>query len=392
MSLNQEKTLRLAKDKEIKANKLKEAAQKLLADAQKAGKQIKEELDELFSEEAADEDRSTEQILSNRGMASLQFTHINKIRKFSNGENFSRFCERFTEYVYITKICDKNLYLFFLQNVDDMTYSTLKMVKLENSAKCDANIFCDIYKKEIYGDESLSLKNEVLNCRQKADETISQYTYRLREKANIAYLNSEIADENCLLAFLRGVKSNDMKIKLNEAFLDNFNVAVKMAKKIERVGGMLGKQPEVVPILQQAGFNRGSSNSEGRGRRRSSEGYESDPEQLNRSNVKSNSTDRYYRHSRDSNRTSNNRYKNRQNFGRRRPITCWGCGKQGHKFAVCWGRSSNYSLQGKNVFPWQYSNWNNNNMACGRNSGFIEKGTRQGFYNGQNYNPYSPLN
>ena len=88
------------KERVEKANKLKEDAQKLLEYAQKAGKQIKEELDELFSEEAAD--RRTEQIVStSRGMASLQLTHINKIRKFSNGDNFSRFCERFIEYVYL---------------------------------------------------------------------------------------------------------------------------------------------------------------------------------------------------------------------------------------------------------------------------------------------------
>ena len=391
MTLSKEQALRLAEEKEEKANKLKEDAQKLLEYAQKAGKQIKEELDGLFSEESADR---TEQIVStSRGMASLQLTHINKIRKFSNGDNFSRFCERFIEYVYITKMCDKNLYLFFLQNVDDQTYSALKMVKLENSAKCDANIFCKIYKKAIYGDESLSLKNEVLNCQQKAAETISQYTYRLSEKANIAYSNSEIADENCLLAFLRGVKSNNMKIKLNEAFLNNFNEAVKMAKRIERVEDMLGKQPEVVPILKQAAFNEEPSNSERRGRRRSSEGYDSDPEhEVYRPKVSSNSTNRYYNHNRDSNRTFNNSYyRNRQNFGRMRPITCWGCGKQGHKLAVCWGRSSNYSRQGRDVFPRQYSNWNNN-MTGGRNLGFIENGTRQGFYNGQNYNPYSPLN
>ena len=374
MTLGEEQALRLAEEKEEKANKLREDAQKLLEYAQKAGKQIKDELDELFSEEAAD--RRPEQIVStSRGMASLPITHMNKISKFSNGDNFSRFCERFIEYVYITKMCDRNLYLFFLQNVDDQTYSALKMVKLENSAKCDATIFCEIYKNAIYGDESLFLKNEVLNCQQKAAETISQYTYRLREKANIAYLNSEIADENCLLAFLRGVKSNDMKIKLNEAFLNNFNEAVKMAKKIERVEGMLGNQPEVVPILKQAGFS------------------DSDPqhEVYYRQKVSSNLTDKYYNYNRDSNRTFNNRYyRNRQNFGRRRPITCWGCGKQNHKLAVCW-RTSNYSRQCKNVFPRQYSN-RNNNLAGGRNLGFIEKGTRQGFYNGQNYNPYSPLN
>ena len=84
-------------EKEEKANKLKEDAHKLLEYAQKAGKQIKEELDELFSEAT---DRTEQIVSTSKGMASLQLTHVNKIRKFSSGDNFSRFCERFIEHVY----------------------------------------------------------------------------------------------------------------------------------------------------------------------------------------------------------------------------------------------------------------------------------------------------
>ena len=123
---------------------------------------------------------------------------MTKLRKFTKGENFSRFCERFQEYVYITKIEDINLYVYFLQNVDDETYSTLKSVKLTGSQKGNAELFCNVYKNAIYG--------EVMDCKQQSGKNISDFVYRLCKKANIAYADSDIIDENCLLTFMRGIK------------------------------------------------------------------------------------------------------------------------------------------------------------------------------------------
>ena len=76
----------------------------------------------------------------------MRMSQITKLRKYTKGENFSRFCERFQEYVYITKIEDRNLYMYFLQNVDDKTYSTLKSVKLTVSQKGNAELFCTFIK------------------------------------------------------------------------------------------------------------------------------------------------------------------------------------------------------------------------------------------------------
>ena len=377
-------------ERQDKAKQLMDEAQELLEAYKKSEEKIKKELTELQLYPIQRQEEEETDNLSD-ALSSIKLSHITKIRKFSNGENFSRFCERFKEYIYITKIRDQNLYVFFLQSVDDKTYSILKTVTLKPSDKCDAEAFCEIYKREIYGDESLSLKNDVLNCQQNSDETISEYAYRLREKANIAYLNTEMGEENCLLAFLRGVKNIDIKTKINEASLDSFNETVRLAKKIEGVKSMLsGEKPEAVPILKQTTFKDNPSNLERRNQWPSSNGYESGSEYLSRSNVRSNSIERCP--SRDSNRATNGGHRSRQNFvgetrnfrNSRRPIICWGCNKIGHKLAVCWRSNANNRYR-------DYSNGNvhsNNNP----NLGYVQSRTNQDRRNGQNYNPYNHLN
>ena len=84
-----------------------------------------------------------------------KLTHSITMPKFHSGENFSRYCERFLEYVYLSKINDPNLYVLFLQNVDNRTYSLLKSIELERCQKCDPKLFCQIYKDTVYGDISM---------------------------------------------------------------------------------------------------------------------------------------------------------------------------------------------------------------------------------------------
>ena len=100
-------------------------------------------------------------------------------------------------------------------------------------------MFCKSYKAAIYGDEAIALKNDLMSCKQEDGEKIEEFAFRLREKANIAYLDKKVGEENCLLAFLRGVKGRDMKEKLNEASFETFGEAVRQAKKIERVERMM---------------------------------------------------------------------------------------------------------------------------------------------------------
>ena len=78
----------------------------------------------LPKEEPRDEESEvTEDTRLSDAFSKMRMSQMTKMRKFTKGENFSRFCGRFQEYVYITKIEDRNLYMYFLQNVDDKTYS-----------------------------------------------------------------------------------------------------------------------------------------------------------------------------------------------------------------------------------------------------------------------------
>ena len=174
---------------------------------------------------------------------------LSKLSKFQKGNNFARFCERFQEYSYLTKMQDDNLHLFFLQHVDDATYSTLKPIKLTDSEKRDPERFCNVYKDVIYGDQNMAMKNEFFNCKQKLDEDISDFVCRLRDKASIAFEDEKIADDNCLQALCRGVKNKYIKRKLNESNLENVNDAIKLAKRLEKVETMLSDESSSVASI-----------------------------------------------------------------------------------------------------------------------------------------------
>ena len=167
---------------------------------------------------------------------SKNMVQISKLKKFSKGDNFSIFVDLFKSHVSYVNLHHDNLYLYFLQHVeDDITYSVLKSVVLDSEGKRNAETFCQRYMDEIYGDELIAWKHKLLNCVQLENEDIDAYINRIRELSNIAYKDKERADENCLLSFLKGVKCREMRVKLNESVLDNFSDAAKLAKRIERV-------------------------------------------------------------------------------------------------------------------------------------------------------------
>ena len=79
----------------------------------------------------------------------------------------------------------------------------LRAVQLNKREKKDPKLFCAMYKEAIYGNTATFLKSDLFNCRQEQGESISEYIFRLRSKSSVAYLDSEVAEENCLLAFLQ---------------------------------------------------------------------------------------------------------------------------------------------------------------------------------------------
>ena len=343
---------------EPEASKILADIKGLLEKSKDQGELLKEELEILLPKLEEDIPKLEEVIQeTTETLSGMKLSQIAKLRRYTKGENFSRFCERFQEYVYITKMKDKHLYMYFLLNVDDETYSTLKSVNLSTFQKQESSLFCGIYKTAIYGDESIALKNEVMDCKQQSDEDISDFAYRLREKANIAYADPDIIDENYLLAFIRGVKSSCIKIKLNENSLTYFNDAVKLAKKLEKIEGMLNEKPDISSILKETSANfqtsrrqgRSPSFSENRKLRESGDSWRS-----------SSTTDRSRSHDRirlPSNDRQNRRYQNNKysNTGMgKRPRNqyqskiCWYCNRIGHILSQCWQRRNNG--RGR---PWQ---------------------------------------
>ena len=194
----------------------------------------------------------------------LKLGQMTKLRKYERGENFSRFCERFAEFVQITKIADENLHLFFLQNVDDETYATLKSVNLKESEQRDCTLFCEIYKTAIYGAESIPLKNEVQECKQLIGESMTTFSHRLKEKAEIAFSSQQSKDENCLLALLRGVRDKEIRRKLNESSVTTFSEALKLALKLEKINSMFEVEYNPTSILQGSRVSFSERNHENR--------------------------------------------------------------------------------------------------------------------------------
>ena len=312
---------------------------------------VKEESVEL-------DDKATE---ISSALCRIKIGQATKLRNFQKGENFSRFCERFQEYVEITQIVDSKLHLFFLQHVDDVTYSTLKAVNLDAEQQSDCSLFCEIYKDAVYGSETVPLKNEVLECKQLVDEDITSFAHRLREKAIIAFSNEESIDENCLLSLMRGVRDNSIRQKLNESSVSNFSEALKLAKKLEKISNMFGAELNpATSILKNVSFDAVDD------RRQEKENNSVSPSYRERSRSDRSDSWRPNRSpspGRDSNRNSwsrspsgtgngnSARFSFRNNRGasrsRERQATssrpetrkCWACNRVGHLKRNCYARN-----------------------------------------------------
>ena len=206
-----------------------------------AENELKSKLDlELDSSDSEEEDEENGEILNSK------LARITKLKRFEKGHNFAMFCERFLSYVRIANLKGPYLHEHLLQNVDDETYSVLRAVQLSRQEMKDPKLFCAMYREAIYGNAATVLKNDLLECRQKQEESISEYVFRLRAKSSVAYLDEKMARENCLLALLRGVRSKYMKQELNVACLVSFEAAVQLATRIEGVEKMMSDSE--VPI------------------------------------------------------------------------------------------------------------------------------------------------
>ena len=321
--------------------------------------------------ESEDSDNEDNQEVSNLATAisTIKLSNITKLYKFSKGENFARYCDRFLEFIRISRVRDPNLYLFFLQKMDNETYTILKTAKLSAEEKANAKLFIKIYKDLIYGNEKMSLRNEVIDCKQNFGENVRDYACRILEKSNMAFDDPKTREEYCLMAFLRGVRNTHIKRKLNEVSLEKFDEAVRWAEKLERIERMLNPEQNVAPILRENSdfsFRPRRVESRSRSHERSSSRGRSNSWRSNSSQGSerhSRSRDESRSRSRERGRSWSNGSRNRE---QRKPFfnnnrggwrsqrgrnsrggpsrnqktdkICWNCQKRGHLRRNCWSR------------------------------------------------------
>lgn len=338
-----------------------------------------------------------EEVDSKPSVAALRFAQHTKPGKYKAGENFSRFCDRFLVYVKMSEVANDNLNLLLLQSLDDETFATLQNVKLGDEEKRDAQLFCNVYKKAMYGEEEQSLKSDLFDYIQSPNDSIPEFAFKLKEKGELAFSDKEQRSDACLTAFLRGIYDPHIKRKLNETRVENLEDAIKTAKRLERVDRMMNTNPtsrnSVKTILKESSrvdFEAGSQDPERQSRPRtrsnswSRSSYERD-----------NSQGRYTpaRH-REYSRSPSPRYASfngeRQHDGyrrdrrsvvprsRREPPTCWTCNRIGHVQRNCWSRRD------------YYGNGNTNR----RTTGASNQGGRDSYrpFNASSSNMSSPLN
>ena len=266
--------------------------------------------------------------LTQRNMAFLT-----KPPKINAGDNFSNYCERFKAYVEMTGLTT-NIDLLFLQNVDNTTFTTLKASarELTNRQKSDVNLLCKAFSEAMYGEESFTLRNQLLNMSQNASENITEFCNRIQEAANTAYSNTEQADEASLMTLLRGIRDITLKTKMNEAIVKTFPEAKRLAKRLESVSNMVkGTNQATSSTVNFASDNRGRSQSPHRknSRHRSPTPYRNKGRDKSRDRSRDRSKDRSRNRSRDRSR-DRHRSNSRDKRSGGNKLKCWNCGKQGH--------------------------------------------------------------
>ena len=166
------------------------------------------------------------------------FSFSNQLPIFNKGDNFPTHCNRFTEHVEISKTPPTQQFALFLTSIKcDQTYALIRNADILDNVKLDHVQFLNRLKDIMYGDQRFSLRNSLLDCTQKPSETVSEYVFRLRQKAELAYpTNQELADDSCLMVFLRGLHDPEIRRKLNEkSSITVFTDAVREARNLERV-------------------------------------------------------------------------------------------------------------------------------------------------------------
>jgi hypothetical protein len=176
-----------------------------------------------------------------------------QLEKFRRGDNFSKFCEKFLEYVTLGNIGSDNLPLIFLQLVDDFTRERLKKITLTPGQRRDPKQFIEEYMKKLCPPhEGSTFKAKLAEMKQKpSGESIEEYAYRISDTASRAYTDHEIAlkEEACFSSFMKGLTDPELRMKLHEnTNIKTFEQALDEATRLESIKMTIGTKSQSVPM------------------------------------------------------------------------------------------------------------------------------------------------
>ena len=160
---------------------------------------------------------------------------------YKNGENFSRFCERFKESFKMANITNSCVKTRILQHVDDTTYETLKAIVIPEYMKYNLDDVCEIFETAMCNPvSSIPLTKSMLyDTKQTPGETVLEFISRIREMVSIAGIPESDQDEVKNTMLVKGISNLRVKKKVAMNMEKSFEEVVLLVKEIMAVDNII---------------------------------------------------------------------------------------------------------------------------------------------------------
>ena len=190
---------------------------------------LKRELFGTKAEVPKDEEPEVEAVPTSTEPPNCSFSFkLEKPQKFKQGDNFTSFCEDFLEHVELTRMKDDNMYLYFTTLLDANTKKKLRKVELTDAQKKDPVKFIPVYRKRMLPPhEAENLQMDFSDLMQKRAESIEDFATRVEDIASLAFAEESEKAVNvaCFSAFVEGLTDMDLRVRLREGTIRNFQNA-----------------------------------------------------------------------------------------------------------------------------------------------------------------------